>query len=233
MVNSASASLAEFKSQRMGSLLNGISSKVDAPSILGTSLSDSASTRLARSAPKRSSTAFMDQIRQSGKKLHNTQMVGFQAQQQRRLEQQRQQQQQGGSAGGGGYSLAGAGKPQPGGARGQYGLTIPAAAAFNQLSNAYAKRWGGGLSVVSGGRTYQEQAHLYNLYRSGRGNLAAPPGTSLHESGLAVDLGGPIQNSGSAQHAWLRANAAQFGWYWVGSTFSQVEPWHWEYRPRG
>lgn len=222
MVNSASQSLAEFKSQRMGGLLSGTASVVGTKSLLGDSLSDSASTRLARSAPKKSSTAFLDSIRASGERMHTSRMAGYQAQAARKAQ----------SAQSSGYSLAGMGSGGngAGGARGQYGLTVPAAAAFNKMSQAYAQRWGGGLTVNSGGRTFQEQQVAYQKYLNG-GPLAAKPGTSLHESGIAVDIGGPITNSGSSQHAWLRQNAAQFGWYWVGQRYG--EPWHWEYHPGG
>ena len=41
--------------------------------------------------------------------------------------------------------------------------------------------------ITSGFRTYAEQERLYKKYKSGRGNLAAKPGTSRHESGLAAD----------------------------------------------
>ena len=41
--------------------------------------------------------------------------------------------------------------------------------------------------ITSGFRSYEEQAELYRLYKSGRGNLAAPPGTSRHETGNAAD----------------------------------------------
>ena len=137
----------------------------------------------------------------------------------------------GGGGGGSGYSLRGMGKPQSGGGRGQYGLTAPAANAFNRMSAAYRNVWGSPLTVNSGGRTREEQAYLYEGWINRRPgfNLAAPPGSSLHESGIAVDIGGPITSSGTKQHAWLRANAAQYGWYWVGSNFG--EPWHWEWRP--
>lgn len=43
--------------------------------------------------------------------------------------------------------------------------------------------------IVSGLRTYSEQVALWNAYLNGRGNLAARPGTSRHETGLAADCG--------------------------------------------
>lgn len=42
--------------------------------------------------------------------------------------------------------------------------------------------------VTSGYRSTERQAQLYADYKAGRGNLAAPPGSSLHEIGQAVDV---------------------------------------------
>lgn len=112
---------------------------------------------------------------------------------------------------------------------GMYGLSARTSQALAALNAAYRQRFGQDLVINSGGRSYEEQARLYAAYRSGRGNLAAPPGTSVHESGRAVDFGGPIQNAGSAQHRWLQQNAGRYGWVWTGKNFSQFEPWHWEF----
>lgn len=67
-------------------------------------------------------------------------------------------------------------------------LRKDAARAFNQLNAKVKKRFGRGLGVVSAYRPYAKQQYLWNLYLSGRGNLAARPGTSNHGLGLAVDL---------------------------------------------
>ena len=69
-------------------------------------------------------------------------------------------------------------------------LEKTAAAAWNAM-NVEARA--NGLQLVPTGskssyRTYAQQQELYDLYRSGRGNLAAVPGTSNHGWGLAVDL---------------------------------------------
>jgi len=45
----------------------------------------------------------------------------------------------------------------------------------------------GGVMILSGRRSRAEQERLYALYLAG-GNLAAKPGSSLHELGLAADL---------------------------------------------
>lgn len=232
MVNSASQSIAEFKSKRMGGLLNGFSSTVSAPSIIGTTLSGSASERMARSAPKKSSTAFMDNIRKSGERQHATFMQGIQQKTQAAAAAKSM------SPGAALGAAAGSRIPNgniPKGASGQmgaagyggrYGLTVPASQAFTSLEGAYAKKFGMGLGVNDGYRSYQGQVEAKQKY----GSKAATPGSSVHGWGQALDLGGPIQNQNSAQHAWLRQNAAQFGWYWVGQRYG--EPWHWEYRPQ-
>lgn len=237
MVNSASQALAEFKSQRLGGLLSGTSSTVTAPSIVGTSLSDSASDRMARSAPKRSSTAFMDGIRKSGQALHQTALAGLQAKQAAitGVSGSSGSSQVGGPARGSGqYSLPNKGMNVPKGASGQmgekgyggrYGLDIGSSNNLTSLESAYRKQFGQGFVVNDGYRSYAGQVEAKRKY----GSKAATPGTSVHGWGRAVDLGGPIQSTGSKQHAWLRQNAAQFGWYWVGQRYG--EPWHWEYRP--
>jgi hypothetical protein len=71
-----------------------------------------------------------------------------------------------------------------------------------------------GLWLVSGFRTRAEQAALYEL----KPHLAAPPGHSNHELGLAADLGFPSEN-GERQ-----AHAAALG---CGLEFPVPhEPWH-------
>jgi len=53
------------------------------------------------------------------------------------------------------------------------------------LQYAASKGWQG--TVISGFRTYAEQAALYANFLAG-GNIAAPPGMSSHETGNAVDV---------------------------------------------
>jgi hypothetical protein len=71
---------------------------------------------------------------------------------------------------------------------GGYYLRRDAAAAFNAMSAEARKRWGKPITVISAYRTYAKQVQLWNLYRSGGGNLAARPGESNHGQGTAVDL---------------------------------------------
>ena len=92
---------------------------------------------------------------------------------------------------------------------------------------AAAARAGVRLQVVSGWRTMEQQRYLYNCYvtRScNGGNLAARPGYSNHQSGLALDL----NSSASGVANWLANNGSRFGFRRTVPS----EPWHWE-RPAG
>jgi peptidoglycan hydrolase-like protein with peptidoglycan-binding domain len=103
-------------------------------------------------------------------------------------------------------------------------LSLPAAQSFRQMEAA-ARRDGVNLNLVSGFRTMAEQQELYRRYRNGTGNLAAQPGYSNHQSGIAADIEtGASRNS--AAYRWLRNNAGNFGW----RNTVPSEPWHWEFR---
>ena len=54
--------------------------------------------------------------------------------------------------------------------------------------DAVGRELGAKIDVISGHRTYEEQARLYAAYQAGTGNLAAKPGTSNHEHGGAADV---------------------------------------------
>ena len=45
--------------------------------------------------------------------------------------------------------------------------------------------------ISEGYRSTERQKYFYDLYLAGKGNLAAKPGTSLHEFHVAVDIGDP------------------------------------------
>jgi hypothetical protein len=102
---------------------------------------------------------------------------------------------------------------------GGYYLAIDAARAFNAMSQE-----AGGIHVVAGYRTYERQVYFWNLYRSGRGNLAAYPGTSNHGWGLAVDLA----SYGDRQK--VDIHGRKFGWS-KGCSDAQSEWWHIKYNP--
>jgi hypothetical protein len=73
-------------------------------------------------------------------------------------------------------------------------LRKDAADAWNAMNAESVRKYGvtlrptGGMSSY---RTLAQQQYLWNLWRAGRGNLAAHPGTSNHGWGLAVDLATP------------------------------------------
>ncbi len=54
--------------------------------------------------------------------------------------------------------------------------------------DAVGRELGAKIDVISGHRSYDEQARLYAAYQAGTGNLAAKPGTSNHEHGGAADV---------------------------------------------
>lgn len=254
MVNSASQALAEWKSQRMTPLLTGTASNVSGPVV--SSLSDSASASLARRAPKRSTTAFLEQVRASGERLHANSMNAIvqqrEAKRQQELQAERQRQldaavkaaQPVGHSGhshddgGRGYRAPSGGgdRPSKTGAygyqafSGRYGLRQDASNAFTDLERAYRAQFGTNFVVKRGWRSMAQEAALWAAYKAGKGPMASKPGTGVHGYGTAVDINGPMMNPNSKQHKWMRQNAAQFGWYWVGQRWG--EPWHWEYYGR-
>ncbi len=112
--------------------------------------------------------------------------------------------------------------------QGDFVMRADAARAFRAMALAAAAA-GVQLKVESAFRTQEEQTRLFGLYQAGTGNLAARPGYSNHQSGIAVDIA--VQSSfTSLPYLWLKANAPRFGFINTGSSFSQPEPWHWEYR---
>jgi LysM repeat protein len=97
--------------------------------------------------------------------------------------------------------------PEPGST---YGLGhIPSPYGELHLDPAAAESWNAmraeamaayGVDLHPGGpvsafRTYAQQAYLYDLYLSGQGEPANPPGSSSHELGVAVDLATPEMRS--------------------------------------
>lgn len=97
------------------------------------------------------------------------------------------------------------------------------AASIHRMDKAY----GGYVPVTSAGRTYQQQADAYYRYKYQGGPLALPPGTSLHETGKAIDFGSSAWGwLGSGRGlGWNGARANGFGWRRTVSS----ESWHFEY----
>jgi D-alanyl-D-alanine carboxypeptidase len=89
-----------------------------------------------------------------------------------------------------------------------------------------AARDGIEIAINSGFRSYTEQKRLYEGYKRGLPgyNLAAPPGTSKHQNGIAFDIrvaGG----DGDPAYDWLKKNGPSHGFI---RTVNK-ELWHWEY----
>lgn len=99
-------------------------------------------------------------------------------------------------------------------------VEVRTAAAFRKMAKA-ARKKGVSLAIASGFRSHAEQTKLYKKYRRGRGNLAARPGYSNHQSGRALDI-----YVNRKVLAWLKANAAKYGF----TRTVPGEPWHWEYK---
>jgi hypothetical protein len=97
-----------------------------------------------------------------------------------------------------------------------------------RLERSAAAAWNAGpgkagcrlLGPNSGYRSYAMQVYYWNLYQSGRGNLAARPGTSNHGWGRAVDLAAPWMRT------WIDRNGARYGWK---KTEAFSEWWHVNY----
>ena len=87
------------------------------------------------------------------------------------------------------------------------------------------------LIIKSAFRTMQEQEYFYCKYKKGTGNAAARPGTSNHQSGVALDLNTLGLNGSKSRGAgkvydWLAQNAATYGFKRIS-----LEHWHWEHQP--
>ena len=111
-------------------------------------------------------------------------------------------------------------------------LRCDAANAYNALAAAYQEEFGSAMVITDSYRDYDAQVRC----RAEKGNLCATPGTSNHGWGLAIDLGGGIQNFGTPQYQWMMSNAPGYGWInpdWARQNGSKPEPWHWEFTGGG
>lgn len=108
-------------------------------------------------------------------------------------------------------------------------LETRAALAYNAMRSA-GVNGGRPLTTSESFRSNDEQRVLYNAYRAARRRgdrnhaVAASPGWSNHQFGIAVDIYTTKEHEGT--FPWLRSNARSFGF----SNTVSSEPWHWEYR---
>ena len=106
--------------------------------------------------------------------------------------------------------------------------TPSAAVAFDALSRRFAENFGRPICVTDSYRSFSQQVAV----KATRGFWAAPPGTSNHGLGKALDLCGGINSFGTIEHLWMKQNAPLFGWFhpsWAAADGRKPEPWHWEY----
>jgi LAS superfamily LD-carboxypeptidase LdcB len=99
-------------------------------------------------------------------------------------------------------------------------LASNAAAAWNAMRQESLRLYGIDLypaGPLSAYRSYGQQLYLYDLYLSGQGNLAAPPGTSSHEYGGALDLADPamrnVVDQIGARYGWAKTEAPSEWWH--------------------
>ncbi|MEY2676934.1 MAG: hypothetical protein RL510_954 [Actinomycetota bacterium] len=127
---------------------------------------------------------------------------------------------------------------------GGYKLAKPAAEAFLLLAAAGKKAGVGSITIASGYRSFSEQkaVHANAVAKWGLGpgeRLAARPGYSEHQTGLAVDVWEPSQGcrirvcfATTKAGKWLAKNAWQYGFiirypeFASKTTGYQFEPWH-------
>lgn len=110
-------------------------------------------------------------------------------------------------------------------------LRSDAAAQYNALNAAFRARFGKDLSITEGYRSYARQQYLYDGYINKQPgfNYAAPPGTSNHGWATACDFGSGVNSYGTAEKAWMDANAPTYGWAPTGNGFPVREAWHFDY----
>lgn len=106
-------------------------------------------------------------------------------------------------------------------------ITEDVAGPYQEMVKAAAQA---GIEILlnSGFRTYAEQKHLHDGYVARRPgfNLAAAPGKSNHQNGIAIDID-TAGGVGSPVYDWLAQEAPRFGFIRTVKT----EAWHWEWRP--
>ncbi|GGF41481.1 hypothetical protein GCM10010922_16220 [Microbacterium sorbitolivorans] len=128
------------------------------------------------------------------------------------------------------------------------GLRTEVAGSYADMQRDAAGAGAGSIGLTSGYRSYSTQAgiHRYQVGRLGVEDgerLAARPGYSEHQLGLAADVvacggggcGSLYDFAGTSQERWVRENSWRYGWivrYEQGQTATtgyNAEPWHLRY----
>lgn len=110
-----------------------------------------------------------------------------------------------------------------------YYLRADAASDFKRMSAACLAATGKDLPVSTAFRTMEHQERLYKELGP---TLAAKPGYSNHQSGIAIDIHGLDErkpNYDKARDYWLDEHCEEYGWKRTGLNFSNIEPWHLDY----
>ena len=116
---------------------------------------------------------------------------------------------------------------------------------LDKLNEAFKAEFNKNMPIICGFRSIDVQDKLFNwpLYESTgkkqtyQGNACAPPGTSLHGWGQAVDIdglhGANKSVAGNKKFAWLMENSKKYNWIkpaWANTgSGPSYEPWHFEY----
>jgi hypothetical protein len=107
-------------------------------------------------------------------------------------------------------------------------ITLDTLPAYEALVAAAAGT-GVRIAINSGFRTFREQEELFTLHQQDpvHNAVAARPGFSKHQNGVALDIavGG---FDGDPIYDWLKVNGPRHGFIRTVSG----EPWHWEFRPK-
>ena len=123
-----------------------------------------------------------------------------------------------------------------------------AAEALREMFQACKEEIGVQLLSISGYRAYERQEGIYKRkLRSVKGNVekaqeyVAPPGSSEHQLGVAMDIGQKhkihleVSFADTEGGKWCRENCWRFGYIlrydepWEGITGYKYEPWHFRY----
>ncbi len=112
--------------------------------------------------------------------------------------------------------------------------------ALSYMAADFEAKFGVPLTVISSYRSAKYQQRMWDLGKCSD-SLCAPPGSSEHQLGLAMDLFDAttekeyLENFNYRRYiSWLQQNAHLYGWhqsYQKGESIDnyEVEPWHWRY----
>ncbi|MDM0052998.1 D-alanyl-D-alanine carboxypeptidase family protein [Variovorax sp. J22R115] len=106
-------------------------------------------------------------------------------------------------------------------------ISVDTVAAYLDMVSA-AKLSGVTVAINSGFRSYAEQKFLWDGFEKGLPgfNMAAKPGASNHQNGIAFDIA-VAGADGNEVYDWLKQHAPGLGFVRTVNG----EPWHWEYDP--